>query len=158
MEKAINMTREITGKHVLIGTVSAFSVIIGVNLFMAYSAIRTFPGLEVKNSYVASQTFDADKASQEALGWTIDATDKDEKLYVTITSADGLPVEVASIAGTLGRATNTSQDQTPVFTFDGTSYVADTGALAEGNWNYRMVATALDGTPFKQRVVIHVKR
>ncbi|MDO6616097.1 MULTISPECIES: FixH family protein [Pacificibacter] len=152
------MVREITGKHVLIGTVSAFSVIIGVNLFMAYSAIRTFPGLEVKNSYVASQTFDADKASQEALGWTIDATDKDEKLYVTITGADGLPVQVASITGTLGRATNTSQDQTPEFTFDGTSYVADTGPLATGNWNYRMVATALDGTPFKQRVVIHVKR
>jgi nitrogen fixation protein FixH len=152
------MVREITGKHVLIGTVSAFSVIIGVNVFMAYSAIRTFPGLEVKNSYVASQTFDADKASQEALGWTIDATDKDEKLYVTITGADGLPVEVASIAGTLGRATNTSQDQTPEFTFDGTSYVAQTGVLATGNWNYRMVATALDGTPFKQRVVIHVKR
>ncbi|MBU2868163.1 FixH family protein [Pacificibacter marinus] len=152
------MTREITGKHVLIGTVSAFSVIIGVNLFMAYSAIRTFPGLEVKNSYVASQTFDVDKASQEALGWTIDATDKDEKLYVTITGADGLPVQVASIAGTLGRATNTSQDQTPQFTFNGTSYVADTGPLATGNWNYRMVATALDGTPFKQRVVIHVKR
>lgn len=152
------MVREITGKHVLIGTVSAFSVIIGVNVFMAYSAISTFPGLEVKNSYVASQSFNADKASQEALGWTIDATDKNEKLYVTITGADGLPVQVASIAGTLGRATNTSQDQAPEFTFDGTSYVANTGALAAGNWNYRMVATAFDGTPFKQRVVIHVKR
>jgi len=35
---------------------------------------------------------------------------------------------------------------------------AETGVLAEGNWNYRMVATAQDGTPFKQRVIIHVKR
>jgi nitrogen fixation protein FixH len=152
------MVREITGKHVLIGTVSAFSVIIAVNVFMAYSAIRTFPGLEVKNSYVASQTFNADKASQEALGWTIDATDKDEKLYVTITGKDGRPVEARSVTGTLGRATNVTQDQTPVFVFDGTSYVADTGRLAAGNWNYRMIAEAKDGTPFKQRVVIHVKR
>jgi nitrogen fixation protein FixH len=29
-----------------------------VNLLMAYQAISTFPGLEVKNSYVASQKFD----------------------------------------------------------------------------------------------------
>ncbi|MFT6169419.1 MAG: nitrogen fixation protein FixH [Celeribacter sp.] len=152
------MVREITGKHVLIGTVSAFAVIIGVNVFMAYSAIKTFPGLEVKNSYVASQSFNADKASQEALGWTIDATDRDEKLYVTITGKDGQPVQVKSITGTLGRATNVTQDQTPEFTFDGTSYVADTGALDAGNWNYRMVAVARDGTPFKQRVIIHVKR
>lgn len=152
------MTREITGKHVLIGTVSAFSVIIAVNVFMAYSAISTFPGLEVKNSYVASQSFNADKAAQEALGWTIDATDKDGKLYVTITDKDGLPVQVKSITGTLGRATNVTQDQAPTFAFDGMSYVAETGALEAGNWNYRMVATALDGTPFKQRVVIHVKR
>lgn len=152
------MVREITGKHVLIGTVSAFAVIISVNVFMAYSAVKTFPGLEVKNSYVASQSFNADKAAQEALGWTIDATDRDEKLYVTITDKDGLPVQVQSITGTLGRATNVTQDQTPEFIFDGTSYVADTGVLDAGNWNYRMVAVARNGTPFKQRVIIHVQR
>ena len=62
---------EITGKHVLAITVSAFAVIIGVNVVMAWKAISTFPGLEVKNSYVASQTFDADRAAQQALGWTL---------------------------------------------------------------------------------------
>ena len=121
--------REITGKHVLIGTVSAFTVIIGVNVFMAVQAVRTFPGLEGKNSYVASQTFDHDN-----------------------------PVQAAEMGGTLGRATNVVEDQTPEFTFNGEAYVAETGELAEGNWNYRMVATAQDGTPFKQRVIIHVKR
>ncbi|RPE66471.1 nitrogen fixation protein FixH [Pacificibacter maritimus] len=152
------MTREITGKHVLIGTVSAFTVIIAVNLFMAFSAVKTFPGLEVKNSYVASQSFDDDKAAQLALGWTVDALDRNEKLYVTIRDDAGQPVRVKSITGTLGRATNVSQDQTPDFIFDGTSYVAKTGPLDAGNWNYRMQAVAQDGTLFKQRVIIHVKR
>lgn len=152
------MTREITGKHVLIGTVSAFAVIIGVNVFMAVSAVRTFPGLEVKNSYVASQTFNADKASQEALGWTIEAVDEGEKLYVFIRDKDGNPVQAKSVTGTLGRATSVVDDQAPDFKFNGEAYVADTGALAAGNWNYRMVAEAMDGTPFKQRVVIYVKR
>ena len=65
--------RQITGRHVLIGFVGAFSVIIGVNLVLAWSAVRTFPGLEVKNSYVASQEFNERKAAQEGLGWTVEA-------------------------------------------------------------------------------------
>ncbi len=61
--------RVITGRHVLIGFCAAFGVIIAVNLWLAISAVRTFPGLDVPNSYVASQTFDKRRAAQEALGW-----------------------------------------------------------------------------------------
>ena len=46
------MITEIKGWHVLAAFVLAFSVIIGVNLTLAFNAVRTFPGLEVKNSYV----------------------------------------------------------------------------------------------------------
>ena len=152
------MAREITGKHVLIGTVSAFSVIIGVNIFMAVQAVRTFPGLETANSYGVSQTFNRDKEAQEALGWSVEAMDDQENLYVYIRDAEGKPVEVAQISGTLGRATTVAEDQNPEFAFNGEAYVAKTGMLAEGNWNYRMTAQALDGTHFTQRIVIHVKR
>ena len=65
--------RKLTGKHVLMIFAGAFGVIISVNLVLAYSAIKTFPGLEVKNSYVASQTFNERKAAQEALGWNVSA-------------------------------------------------------------------------------------
>jgi nitrogen fixation protein FixH len=54
---------EMTGRKVLAITVSAFGVIIAVNFLLAYKAVSTFPGLEVPNSYVASQTFDADRAA-----------------------------------------------------------------------------------------------
>ena len=57
---------ELTGKHVLGITVGAFAVIIGVNVLLAVKAVSTFPGLEVDNSYVASQGFDKRKAAQEA--------------------------------------------------------------------------------------------
>lgn len=152
------MAREITGKHVLFGMVGAFAVIIGVNIFMAVQAVKTFPGLETANSYGVSQTFNRDKAAQEALGWTVEAVDDQKRLYVYIRDAEGNPVEVAEIGGTLGRATTVVQDQEPEFTFDGEAYVAETGALEAGNWNFRMTATALDGTHFTQRIVIHVKR
>ena len=49
--------RKFTGKHALAVFVGAFGVIIAVNLVLAYNAVKTFPGLEVKNSYVASQEF-----------------------------------------------------------------------------------------------------
>jgi len=68
------MTREIKGWHVLTGFIMAFGVIIAVNLTLAYQAVKTFPGLEVKNSYVASQVFDVEKADQLALGWEVSAT------------------------------------------------------------------------------------
>ena len=148
---------EITGKHVLFGMIGAFSVIIGVNVFMAVSAVRTFPGLEVKNSYVASQNFNADKAAQVALGWTIETDTHEELFRVSIRDENGDPVEVKTISGTIGRATSVVEDQTPEFVFDGQAYEAHTGKLGEGNWNFRMIATALDGTEFKQRIVLNVK-
>lgn len=146
--------REITGKHVLIGFVAAFSVIIGVNLVLAFSAVRTFPGLEVKNSYVASQEFDDRKAAQEALGWTVSADHSGGLLTLRITNEAGRPVAVADLDATVGRATHVQDDQTPDFSFNGNAYVAPV-ALGDGNWNIRMTARDHDGTLFRQRVVLH---
>ena len=148
--------RRITGYHVLFGFVMAFGVIISVNLYLAFSAVKTFPGLEVKNSYVASQGFDANRAAQEALGWEIAADHQDGLLVLYISDADG-PVEVQSLTATLGRATTVADDVSPDFVFDGNAYVAPV-ELRDGNWNIRMVAIAPDGTTFQQRVILHVVR
>lgn len=148
--------RKITGTHVLIGFVTAFGVIIAVNFTLAYNAVATFPGLEVKNTYVASQEFDEKRAAQEALGWTIEADHRDGQVILSITDSNG-PVQVQSLTATLGRATTVADDLSPDFTFDGTAYVAPV-QLRDGNWNIRMVAVAQDGTPFEQRVVLHVFR
>ena len=148
--------KEFTGRKMLILVVSAFSVIIGVNLLLAYQAVATFPGLEVKNSYVASQVFDIEREAQLALGWTVRADVDGNEFTLSIIDTDGQPVEVAELGGTLGRATSVRDDMTPDFTFNGTAYVAPVD-LAPGNWNFRMTAVANDGTNFRQRVVIHVK-
>lgn len=146
--------RQITGRHVLIGFVGAFSVIIGVNLVLAWSAVRTFPGLEVKNSYVASQEFNERKAAQEGLGWSVEADHAGGLLMLYITDVAGNPVEVARLEATVGRATHVQDDQTPDFRYDGQAYVAPV-ALGDGNWNIRMKAWDNDGTLFQQRVVLH---
>ena len=81
--------RKITGYHVLGMFGGAFTIIIGVNLVLATQAVRTFPGLEVKNSYVASQTFDADRSAQEALGWNVSAALDGDRLTLSITDGIG---------------------------------------------------------------------
>ena len=150
-------TSEITGRKVFVFTASAFAIIIGVNFYMAFQAVGTFPGLETKNSYVASQKFDTDRAQQLALGWQVSARSDGQRLELSILDADGVPVEPAAISATLGRATHVGQDQVPEFTFDGKAHVAE-AVLDPGNWNLRLVATAADGTPFRQRVVFYVRQ
>lgn len=148
--------REFTGKHAAMVFIGAFTIIIGVNIALAVNAVRTFPGLEVKNSYVASQQFDEKRAAQSSLGWTVAAIADDSQVYLSIVDEDGLPVEVKSLDATLGRATHVKDDIVPEFEFDGKFYVAPV-ALSDGNWNIRMTARAQDGTAFQQRVVLHVK-
>lgn len=146
-----------TGKHALALFGGAFGVIIAVNVTLAVNAVRTFPGLEVKNSYVASQTFDDRRAAQQALGWSVAATHEDGLLRLSITDPEGRPVQAGTLDATLGRATHVQDDRTPEFAFDGRAYTARE-TLEPGNWNIRMKAVALDGTPFTQRVVLHVPR
>lgn len=145
--------RQITGKHVFWGFTAAFGVIIAVNLVLAFSAVKTFPGLEVKNGYIASQTFNARKAAQEALGWTVSAHHADGLLTLAIRDAGGTPVQAGKLEATVGRATQVSDDVAPDFQFNGNAYVARV-PLGGGKWDVRMTATALDGTTFQQRLVL----
>lgn len=148
------MTREITGRHVFAVFAAAFGVIITVNLILAFNAVRTFPGLEVKNSYVASQSFDVDRDAQEALGWDVAAEVEGDQLRLSI-QRDGVAVAPTILEATFGRATSVVADQTPDFEFDGTAFEATVVAGA-GNWNLRLKARAADGTLFQQRIVVAV--
>ncbi len=146
------MTREIKGWHVLTGFVLAFGVIIAVNLTLAYQAVKTFPGLEVKNSYVASQSFEVDRAEQLALGWDVSATLDGNALRLVVLE-DGAAIAPTVEKAVFGRATNVGQDQTPEFTFDGTALTAQVQG-GPGNWNLRVQLRAQDGTLFQQRVIV----
>ena len=151
------MQREFTGRHTAMVFVGAFSVIIAVNMVLAVQAVRTFPGLEVSNSYVASQEFNTRKSAQVALGWSVRADARDGLVILSITDKNGDPVQVAKLEATVGRATHVRDDILPAFEFDGTAYVAP-AKLGKGNWNIRMVAVADDGTEFGQRVILHVRK
>ncbi|MEM8579638.1 MAG: FixH family protein [Pseudomonadota bacterium] len=148
--------KEFTGKHMLLIMLGAFGTIIAVNLTMAYNAVSTFPGLEVKNSYVASQKFDENRDAQLALGWDVSAHVEDGMLHLVILDKSGAPVEADLVSATLGRATHVRDDFTPALFWTGKDYAAPVD-LAGGNWNLRLKAADANGTSFQQRIVIYVK-
>ena len=149
---------EITGRQVFGFTVGAFAIIIAVNVYMAYSAVSTFPGVEVPNSYVASQNFEAARDAQDALGWTLTQDYRPGTgLRLTFTDAQGAPVQVNDLSVLVGRTTSTAQDQRPSFAREaGGAYTAPL-TLAPGKWMLHVVAKAADGTAFKQRLDLFVK-
>lgn len=146
----------ITGPKAFAIFSSFFVVIIAVNLVLAVQAVRTFPGLEVKNSYIASQSFDAERQAQEALGWTANAAVEAGELVLTLTDRDGAPVAEAGLSATLGRATVRSEDQVPAFVFNGIDWRAPV-LVAPGRWHLQLTATAADGTRFRQRLDLIVE-
>ncbi len=150
---------ELTGRHVLFGFVGAFSVIIAVNLTLAYQAVATFPGVEERHPYIASQRFDADRAAQRALGWTL-AQDYDPTqgiLRLTFTdAATGYPSQVEALSVLVGRATEAKDDQRPAFVREGGVFVAPV-TLSPGKWLLRVEALAADGTKFQQRLDLVVR-
>jgi nitrogen fixation protein FixH len=148
--------RELTGRHVLAITVSAFTVIIAVNLVLAYKAVSTFPGLEVNNSYVASQGFNKRKAAQEALGWHLKPSYTDGRIDLAFTDSAGVPVQVAKLEVLVGRTTTTAHDAWPLFVAMGDVYSAPL-TLDQGKWMVKVTAEAPDGTLFEQRTELFVQ-
>lgn len=147
---------EITGRQVFAVTAGAFAVIIGVNLVMAWKAVSTFPGLEVKNSYVASQEFDKKRKAQEALDWTVAPSYEAGKLAIAVTGPEGRPAVLEGFEAMIGRTTERQHDMEPEFSYDGGRFVAPVD-LARGRWEIRVKAQATDGTPFEQRLILTVK-
>ncbi len=148
--------KPMTGFKVLAIAGGAFAVILTANLTLAFNAVSSFPGLEVDNSYVASQNFNEELAEQLGLGWEVSASVEAGMLVLSFTDEDGRPVDVAALDATLGRATHIRDDQRPDFAYHRGTFTAPVD-LAPGNWNIRLEATAPDGTLFRQRVVLRVR-
>jgi nitrogen fixation protein FixH len=159
MAVAEKPVKVLTGWHVLAMFVAFFGVIIAVNFALAWKAVSTFPGLEVDDSYVASQTFDAEMAAQKALGWVLTPVydaGKDQ-LHLAFRDAAGQLVVLASLDVLVGRTTEAVDDVTPQFALVDGVYVAP-ATLAMGKWMMAVTAHAADGTLFRQRIDLYVNR
>ena len=146
------MTREFefTGWHMLALMLGMFGTIIAVNLWFAYNAIATFPGVEDRNAYVASQKFEVERQAQDALHWDVTTILEDGVLTVTILDDTGNTVHPEVLRAVFGRPTHVNEDQTPEFVWNGTALSAPVEA-GIGNYNLRLELLAEDGTHFRRR-------
>jgi nitrogen fixation protein FixH len=141
--------RPLTGRAVLVITLMGFGTVVGANAALTWAALSSFPGLEVRNSYVASQSFDAEARAQAALGWTVRiARQADGGLTVNFADAAGAPVLPATVALSVGRPTEARDDRTLVLDRRGDGYHAGAD-LPPGRWRIWLTATAADGTPWR---------
>jgi nitrogen fixation protein FixH len=142
------MTRQFTGRHMTTIMVGFFAVVITVNLIMATNAMRTFGGVVVQNSYVASQKFNgwiAEGRKQERLGWRVQASGTaDGTLTLSLSGPHG-PIDGALVA---------VDAEHPLGRFPGRAFVlkglgegryAAAHALPAGRWKLRIQAK-LNGT------------
>ena len=149
----MNTEKKLTGWHVFAGFAGAFGIIIVVNFTMAYKSVSTFPGFEVRNSYVASQKFEAERDAMQALGWTSDAQLAADGVSIELRDKSGATVISDTIEAKIGRATHTGDDRDLVLSLKDDRYVAD-GEFGTGTWTLFLTATAEDGTLYRQRFAL----
>ena len=146
------MTRELKGRHVLLIAVGAFAVIITANMAMLFAATGSFPGLVVKNSYIASQDWNERTNEQKALGWTTDVIYSDGVIEIDLKTADGVSVQDARIVAVIGRPASDTTDQT--IPLSGPSPYTIPVTLAPGKWILRLKAEG--ETPFRTTASLFV--
>ncbi|WP_027040365.1 FixH family protein [Mesorhizobium ciceri] len=91
---------EFTGRHMLTTILAFFGVVIAVNLTMATLASRSWSGLIVENSYVASQQFNEEARkgrAQAALGWTGKLTVASGEVRYSLADSKGKPVPLHGV-------------------------------------------------------------
>jgi nitrogen fixation protein FixH len=148
-----------TGKHMLAVMLAFFGVVIAVNLVMATAANRSWTGLVVKNSYVASQEFNRkaeEGRAQAALGWKGQLAIGDGRVSYRLVDAGGAAIGVKGVVATFRRPAYDSEDRTVTLApeADGTFAVAE--AVRDGTWIVEIDADAGLAKPYRdvRRIVV----
>nr|WP_025030520.1 FixH family protein [Nitratireductor aquibiodomus] len=113
MSGKVQKQKEFTGWHMLAIMIAFFGVIITVNLTMAFYAQSSWTGLIVKNTYVASQTFNerAEEGRQQAaLGWKGELSVDGDAITYRLLDASGDPVPLESVTMVMHRPVTADED------------------------------------------------
>ncbi len=152
--------RTFTGRHMLAAMVAFFGVIVAVNLTMAAFAMKSWTGLVVQNSYVASQEFN-DKAeagrARAALGWQGDLAYSNGELRYSLVYDNGSAVALTDVQVALGRPAYEADDATIVLAPTGDGNFESSVALGDGQWIVRVSAEAGLAEPWLDIRRIHVR-
>lgn len=150
--------KPLKGWHVLLIMLGFFGVIFAVNGVFLYHAITSFPGEDVKKSYVQGLSYNnilAERAAQAELGWQAEAGLQNANMIVRLQDADGLPISSKFVVGELRRLATNQDDRAIAFEpgMNG-EYSSPVGTLASGQWLLRVNVFDAQG----DEVVFHVEK
>jgi nitrogen fixation protein FixH len=136
---------ELKGGHVLALVLGFFATIIGVNVTFIVLAVGSFPGEDVRRSYLQGLQYNqtiAERREQAALGWSAYAAiigpPDGAQVQLTLTERDGTPLEGATVTGELRRPVDDEFDALLTFEDRGAGlYVASASGLQPGAWLMR---------------------
>lgn len=134
--------KKLKGWHVLLIMLAFFGVIFAVNGVFLYHAITSFPGEDVKKSYVQGINYNqtlAARSAQVELGWRAEAGLQGDMVVFRLSDADAQPLSNYTVIGELRRLATQDADQ--VLTFraaPGGEYFAPSGELGSGQWRLRI--------------------
>ena len=154
----IGTGKELKGWHVLLIMLAFFGVMFSVNGVFLFHAITSFPGEDIKKSYVQGLSFNetlADRAAQAELGWSAEAGLVDERVILRLQDAADAPLSNQIVVGELRRLATHQEDRAISFQprISG-EYVADTGPLGPGQWLLRVNVFDAQG----ETVLFHVEK
>jgi len=143
----------VRGWHVLAAMLAFFGAVIAVNVAFAVIAVRSFPGEDVRRSYLQGLNYNAtlaERRAQAALGWQAAAELRAEgnaaSVVVELRNRDGAPIEGATVEGELTWRTATRFDRALTFAPLGEGrYAARAEGLRPGQWRLRARAARAGG-------------
>lgn len=140
----------LAGRHVLMGLIVFFGVMLFANSMLVYYALDTFSGGDRPDPYRAGVNYNETIAAaerQEALGWTTDLAYDDAKGRLTVSFRDKMQAPVAGLklGGVVGRGATNREDQTVTFTEIGQGDYASDIRLAPGQWVVAVESRKVEG-------------
>lgn len=143
------MVARFTGWHMLATMIGFFGVVIAVNVVMASDAIRTFGGMVVENSYVATTHYNrwlAEGRAQEKAGWhALPAADNSGVVSLRLSRA-GNAVDGAAVSVIANHPVGLVASRTIVLRPLGEGLYRAGERLPKGRWLLRIDVRARDGT------------
>lgn len=133
---------KLKGWHVLLIMLSFFGVMFAVNGVFLYHAITSFPGEDVKKSYVQGLNYNdtlAQRAAQAELGWTAEAGWQDDQLIFRLRDDADVAISNMAVIGEVRRQATRSEDHAILFNPVGDGeYVVTDANLGPGIWVVRI--------------------
>lgn len=155
-----NTPRPFTGRHMALILVTFFAVVVGVNVTMAVLARKSWTGLVVQNSYVASQHFNAETKKRLAMlekGFRMEIVVRAGSVSVSLNDKAGLALPLHKASMTLVRSGWAVKD-TSIAMQCRDSLCSAMTELASGLWKGEAVLEVVDFGEWRQPVEVLVEK